>query len=99
MESYPARDWRALPSEGGSMSSAPCSSRRPRAHIFSAQLLQRGGAVLGIVDVLKSKLFQKVADDTDHRIVVVDDEDRHRQVNRHDPLPFDNPNPLGSSAS
>jgi hypothetical protein len=43
-------------------------------------------------------LFQKVADDTDHRIVVVDDEDRHRQVNRHDPLPFDNPTPLGSSA-
>src|SRR5262245_25225411 len=36
-----------------------------------------------------SNLLQEVADDANHRSVVVDDEDRHRVVNSQHPAPWD----------
>ena len=46
---------------------------------------ERGRAVSGVVDVLESELLEQVADDADHRVVVVDNEDRHRRVSCHGP--------------
>jgi hypothetical protein len=47
---------------------------------------ERGRAVIGIVDVLRAELLEQVTDDADHRVAIVDKEDRHRQINRHAPL-------------
>ena len=54
-----------------------------RPYFFCAHLGERRGAVGGVVDVLETELPQQIADDADHRVVVVHDEDRHRQINSH----------------
>jgi hypothetical protein len=45
---------------------------------LAAHLAERSRTVVGVVDVLEPELLEKVADDADHRVVVVDHEDRHR---------------------
>jgi hypothetical protein len=40
-------------------------------------------AVAGVVDVLETDLLEQVADNPDHRAVVVDYENRHREINSH----------------
>ena len=54
-----------------------------RPYLLLAHLGERGRAVGGIVDVVEAELLEQVADDADHRVVVVHDEYRHRQVDRH----------------
>jgi hypothetical protein len=47
---------------------------------------ERGHAVIGIFDVVIAELLEQITDDADHRAIIVDNEDRHRQINRHAPL-------------
>ena len=36
-----------------------------------------------VVDILEAELLEKVADDTDHGAVIINHQDRHRQVKSH----------------
>src|SRR5690348_417441 len=48
-----------------------------------SHLAERRGAVRRVVNVLESDLLEQIADDADHRVVVVHHEDRHRKIDSH----------------
>jgi hypothetical protein len=41
-------------------------------------------AILGFVDIVEADLLQEVADDAQHRLVIVDDEHRKGRIQCHD---------------
>src|SRR3954454_4860930 len=51
------------------------------------QLAESGRAVRRVVDIVEAELLEKVSNDADHRLVVVDHQDRHRKVHCHHPAP------------
>ena len=46
--------------------------------------VERGAAVAGLIDIGEAELLQKIADDPDHRLVVVDDEHGHAVIDSHE---------------
>ena len=41
------------------------------------------GTVGSVVDILEAELPEQITDDADHGVVVVDDQNRHREVHGH----------------
>jgi hypothetical protein len=59
--------------------------------------VERGAAVARLVDIAEAELLQQIADDPDHRLVIVDDQHRHPGIYSHDFLSA--PSELTHSAS
>src|SRR5690606_38196667 len=55
--------------------------------VLVPELVQRGAAVRRLVHVVKAKLLQQIPNDPQHRLVIVDDQDRHVHVNGHEIFP------------
>ena len=51
-----------------------------------ANFLQGRGAVRRFIHIFEAKLLEQVADDSKHRLVVIDDEDVHALIDAHDQL-------------
>ncbi len=74
-------------------------SEMTRPYLLSRILASAAVPSLRIVNVLKSELPQQIADDPDHRIVIVNNKNRHRQVDGHSPLPVTHAPDGGDSAA
>ena len=48
------------------------------------ELAQSLRAVLGFIDIVEADLLQEVADDAQHRLIIIDDEHRKRRIQCHD---------------
>ena len=54
-----------------------------KAVAFLAHLLERHAAIGGFIDIVEADLFQQIADDPEHRAIIIDDEDIHVHIDAH----------------
>src|ERR1035437_1517348 len=57
--------------------------RNHQAVFLALHLGERRRSVAGIVDIFESNLLEQIADDPNHGVVVIDHQDRHRQIEGH----------------
>jgi hypothetical protein len=67
------------------MNGVPVRDHQP---IFlGLHLFQRSGSVGRVIDVLEAELLQEIADDPHDRVVIIDNQDRSRQIDGHRAFP------------